>query len=210
METALLAHSALSLVRLAQASGPALERLMRGMRGIRMEAGVLQLAETGGGIPYIRLVAPAGAIALTQEEVIALAEAGQISKTALGLYMMMKRPPGGAGPPRKGADAEERVSKKIGIRRNVGPGQEKIPSASGAKKYRIPDFPPSITAVERGSIVEVKNVKNTVYITKQLDDLLAQAEEIGGRIELFTDAPIGGELLKYKARGLLLVHPIPP
>jgi hypothetical protein len=47
-----------------------------------------------------------------------------------------------------GRAGEESVSRDIGIERNVGPGRATVPG-TGRGGFRIPDFPPEVTIVER-------------------------------------------------------------
>jgi hypothetical protein len=95
---------------------------------------------------------------------------------------------GGAGPARAGAAAEERVARSIGLPRNVGPGRVTIPSATGAVKYRVPDFGPQATVEKFGAIIEVKDVTRLSY-SKQLQDLVAEARAQGAILRIYTNAP---------------------
>ncbi len=92
-----IASAAASMPQAFVAGRVALGRIASWMRGLRIETGVLELS-TGGAIPVFRVVSSAGSLALTEAEVIALAEAGKISATALNLYMMSRgRGRGGGG-----------------------------------------------------------------------------------------------------------------
>lgn len=118
----------------------------------------------------------------------------------------------GAAPGKIGKPAEEAVSKHIGVPRNTGSGevpQKRIPG-SGKGGYRVPDFDPEITVKLRGSVVEVKNVKN-LSMTQQLRDLLEEARKRGGILEIFTDhpGPKSDELFEALLKGDVKLTPIP-
>lgn len=118
---------------------------------------------------------------------------------------------GGSGAARalSGRPAEGAVSNSLGIPRNVGPGRETIPG-SGPGGYRVPDFPPSVTIQQRGSIIEVKDTQS-LSITPQLRDLGEHAERNNLIIELYTNArlPQSGELHRLIDRGVIIPKPIP-
>lgn len=80
---------------------------------------------------------------------------------------------------------------------------------TGRGGFRIPDFPPEVTIRVRGSVVEVKNVKN-LSITPQLRDLAAYAQSRGATLEIFTNAPapLRGELADLIASGIVVIRPL--
>ncbi len=92
----------------------------------------------------------------------------------------------GAALARAGIRAEERVARNIGVRRNVGPGQVRIPG-TGKGGYRVPDFDPAATIAKRGTIVEVKDVRH-LRPSRQLRDLVAEAQARGRQLEIRTNA----------------------
>jgi hypothetical protein len=116
---------------------------------------------------------------------------------------------GGLRSVRRGLTGEEAVANEIGVARNAGPGRVTVPG-TGRGGYRIPDFPPEVTLRIRGSIVEVKNVKD-LSITPQLRDLAGQAQLRGGTLEIFTNAPIPkrGELRDLIDAEVVRIVPLP-
>jgi hypothetical protein len=118
---------------------------------------------------------------------------------------------GGSGSARalSGRAAEGAVSNSLGIPRNAGPGRETIPG-SGPGGYRVPDFPPSVTIQQRGSIIEVKDRQN-LSITPQLQDLAEYARRNDLIIELYTNArlPQSGRLHDLIEEGVIVTAPIP-
>jgi len=121
---------------------------------------------------------------------------------------------GGRAPVEKGVAAEIRVAEAIGIPRNVGAGRLTIPSATGATRFRVPDFGPEATIEKFGTVIEVKNVAHLSY-TSQLRDLLSEAQKQGAILRIYSNAatPVGGELariLKEQARtGLIRIEIVP-
>jgi hypothetical protein len=150
------------------------------------------------------------AAALT-EAAVGGARLAKASRTGMGPVAR-----GGALPGQKGAAAEIRVAKAIGIPRNVGRGRVTIPSATGAVKYRVPDFGPAATVEKYGAVIEVKGVTRLSY-TKQLQDLMAEAQSRGAVLRVFTNAPLptsGGiaKIIKEQRRTgkvMLEIVPIP-
>ena len=116
---------------------------------------------------------------------------------------------GGLRSVRRGLAGEEAVATEISVTRNAGPGRVTVPG-TGPGGYRIPDFPPEVTLGSRGSIVEVKNVKD-LSITPQLRDLAEHARSQGGTLEIFTNAPIprSGELRRLIDQKVVRIIPLP-
>jgi RHS repeat-associated protein len=116
---------------------------------------------------------------------------------------------GGLRSVRRGLAGEEAVANEIGVARNAGPGRVTVPG-TGRGGYRIPDFPPEVTLRVRGTVVEVKNVKN-LSITPQLRDLARYAQARGATLEIFTNAPspMSGQLRDLIAEKVVRIVPLP-
>jgi Restriction endonuclease fold toxin 7 len=93
------------------------------------------------------------------------------------------RSPAGAG----GGGSAQAQTEDLRRPRNTGSGRT-IVLGTGHGGYRVTDFAPALTIAARGTIVEVKNVKR-LYATKQIRDLIAEAERRGVVLEIFTNAP---------------------
>ena len=114
----------------------------------------------------------------------------------------------GAALARAGVPAEEAVSARIGIPRNIGTGRVTVPG-TGPGGYRIPDFNPAATIASRGTVVEVKDVQ-TLSATPQLRDLVAFAKSKGVPLEIFTNAtlPTSGDLANWIKAGQVIISPL--
>lgn len=86
LEAALIVSTAMTAANLVRAGLPALARVIAWMRGLGQTSGALALAGAGGS--GVQLLTDGGGLVLTDAEVIALAEAGQISAAALSLYVL--------------------------------------------------------------------------------------------------------------------------
>lgn len=119
---------------------------------------------------------------------------------------------GGGGSGRIGVFGETAVSSATGIPRNIGQGRETIPG-SGVGGYRVPDFPPSVTISQRGSVIEVKNYSpgTTLSATPQFRDLVSYARGNGAVVEVYSNAglPTRGEFATWVRDGIVRVLPIP-
>jgi len=136
------ASSAYVLARAAMAAGPVLVRLGSGF--LANPSGVAMGVEvSAGGVAAISVVASSGAVILTEVEVIALAQAGALSVTAIQLAMMANGRPPKVPDPRKFAEwvgkAPTRPPQnpdseptKFQVK-YAGPKERLVESASGAK-----------------------------------------------------------------------------
>lgn len=89
-----ISSGALSLTMLIQKGPATLGRLISWLRGARAGAATLEFAAVGaGGGVGVRVISSAGALVLTDTEVIALTQVGQLSATAASLYMMANGKP---------------------------------------------------------------------------------------------------------------------
>ena len=170
-------------------TGAAERQLSRGERG----------QETGGDL------ARAGAEGGTELAIQAAETELGFKAVQLGGGAVM----GGLRQVRMGEAGEVAVAREIRVSRNVGPGRVTV-RGTGRGGFRIPDFPPEITLRVRGSVVEVKNVKN-LSITPQLRDLAAEARRHGATLEIFTNAPapMRGELRDLIAAKVVRIVPLP-
>lgn len=90
VQAALIVSTAHGLVKLAKAGPPALARVVEWMRGAGRAGGVLALVGSAGSGAGVQILTAGGGLVLTDAEVIALAEAGQLSATALSLYVLAR------------------------------------------------------------------------------------------------------------------------
>lgn len=104
--------SAISLAQLTKVGLQTLARLVEWMRGLQIQAGFLELAGSGAGALRIQVVSAAGALTLTDTEVIALASVGQLSASALSLYMMANGLPPKLPDPKAFGDWAKRAPKR--------------------------------------------------------------------------------------------------
>lgn len=88
-----LASGALALKTLIQTGPAALSRLIAWLRGARGEMAMLEFAAVGANGVGARVLCSTGALTLTDTEVIALEQVGQLSATAVSLYMMANGKP---------------------------------------------------------------------------------------------------------------------
>lgn len=121
-------------------------------------------------------------------------------------------PRGGRNTALSGRSAEQAVSDATGIPLNRGAGRQTVPG-TGRGGFRIPDlqvFGPNASLVRRGSIIEVKNVTR-LSGTRQIRDLAEQARSLGGRLEIFTNAPAPtrGKLFDLIQDGSVILRPLP-
>ena len=108
--------------------------------------------------------------------------------------------------------AEEAVSDGTGIPLNRGPGRQTVPG-TGPGGYRVPDlkvFGPNASRSMRGSIIEIKNAAR-ISGTRQIRDLAAEAQRLGGHLEIFTNAPkpVRGHLARLIDAGHVVLRPLP-
>lgn len=101
-----------TLVRLTQAGPQMLSRLFSWMRGARLEMGVLQATGFGARAIELQIVSTSGSYVLTQTEVIALVQTGQVSTTAYSLYMMSNGHPPKLPDPKRFANWIKQFPKK--------------------------------------------------------------------------------------------------
>jgi RHS repeat-associated protein len=113
-----------------------------------------------------------------------------------------------------GRPAEEKVSQATGVPRNVGHGRQTV-HGTGTAGIRIPDlkvFGPDASLSIRGSIIEVKDVTR-LSGTRQIRDLAAEAQKLGGRLEIFTRGntriPKTGVLADLIESGAVVIGKIP-
>lgn len=108
-----------------------------------------------------------------------------------------------------GVPTEVRVSEYTGIPRNVGPGRVTIPG-SGKGGYRVPDFDPNASMALRGTCMECKDLGRLVS-SPQLRDLQTNANNLGGPLEIWTNAtlPKSGQLFDAIQAGDVITKPIP-
>ncbi|MFN9877866.1 MAG: putative toxin [Planctomycetota bacterium] len=71
-------------------------------------------------------------------------------------------------------------------------------------------FGPGASLEVRGTIIEVKNV-TTLSGTRQIRDLADAAKDLGGHLEIFTNAriPKSGVLRDLIDQGRIVVQPLP-
>jgi hypothetical protein len=94
-----MASAAWSLAQATAAGINALGRVADWMRGMSLQVGAVALEGGLGGMSIgMRIVSAGGSIALTADEVAALAEAGVISSSTLNLYMMARAQTGVTAP----------------------------------------------------------------------------------------------------------------
>ncbi len=111
-----------------------------------------------------------------------------------------------------GRPAEEAVSNATGVPLNVGTGRDTIPG-SGPGRVRFPDlkiFGLEGSIIQRGSIIEVKDVKR-LQGRRQIRDLIAYARSKSLVIEIYSDAsiPSRGVIADAVATGLVVLKGIP-
>ncbi len=135
------ASSAYSLAKIALAAGPALGRLAGFLK--HPAGAALGLEVTAGGAASISVAATSGALVLTEVEVIALAQAGAISATAIKLAMMANGRPPKVPDPRRFAEWAQKAPARPPLQpatehakfqvKYAGPLEKFIQSASGEK-----------------------------------------------------------------------------
>ena len=102
---------------------------------------------------------------------------------------------------RCGDAAEATISKRTGIGRNIGLGQQRIPG-TGRGGYRVPDLKPNGpdgSLAKRGSIMEVKDRKR-VSSSPQIRDNVAVARAWKKIVELM---PKTGDIARWIKEGIL-------
>ena len=119
---------------------------------------------------------------------------------------------GGRATALSGRSAEDAVANATGIPVNRGLGRQVVPG-TGLGGFRIPDmavFGPGASLEVRGTIIEVKNV-TTLSGTRQIRDLADAAKDLGGHLEIFTNAriPKSGVLRDLIDQGRIVVQPLP-
>lgn len=125
---------------------------------------------------------------------------------------MVQNAPNGRATALSGRNAENAVSNATGIPLNRGVGRQTVPG-TGLGGFRIPDlavFGPGCSLALRGSIIEVKNVSR-LSGSRQIRDLAQAAQDLGGHLEIFTNAPIPsrGILRDLIDQGRVVINPLP-
>jgi hypothetical protein len=119
---------------------------------------------------------------------------------------------GGRATSLSGRPAEDAVANMTGVRVNRGPGRQVVPG-TGIGGFRIPDmavFGPGASLEVRGTIIEVKNVTQ-LSGTRQIRDLADAANDLGGYLEIFTNAriPKSGVLRDLIDQGRVVIQSLP-
>ena len=145
-------------------------------------------------------------------EIIMMATGAAVKRHAARGAAGMSGTTGGRATAYSGRNAENAVSNATGVPVNRGAGRQIVPG-TGRGGYRIPDmqvFGPNASLSRRGSIIEVKNVSRLTG-TKQIRDLAQAAQDIGGHLEIFTNAsiPQKGNLARLIKSGHVVIRQIP-
>lgn len=158
-----IASGALALKTLVQTGPAALSRLIAWLRGARGEMAMLEFAAVGANGVGARVISSAGALTLTDAEVIALAQVGQLSATAVSLYMLANGKPPKVPDPKAFENWARSAPKRL-----VKPGTERL-------RYQIKQCGPEEALITSAD----GKVKIWADGTRAADSYLLEAKFVG-------------------------------